>query len=209
MNYNYNYDYSYYEPTSTANLLGAFSGAYTIFMLLIGVFSIVCMWKIFTKAGREGWKSIIPIYSYVVLLEIAGLPGWYILLFLVPGANIYAIFKLYIELAHKFGKSTGFGVASVFFSIICLPIIAFDKSKYLDTTSANYQNNVYPNAYNQQMNSQPNTNQNLYNQQVNTQTELNNNQNINNESTIKTCQYCGNKLNPDSNFCPMCGRSIN
>lgn len=208
---NYNYDYSYYEPTSTANLLGAFSGAYMIFMLLIGVFSIVCMWKIFTKAGREGWKSIIPIYSYVVLLEIAGLPGWYILLFLVPVANIYAIFKLYIELAHKFGKSTGFGVASVFFSIICLPIIAFDKSKYLDTTSANYQNNVYPNAYNQQMNTQPqpNNNQNLYNQQINTQPELNNNQNINNESAIKTCQYCDNNLNPDSNFCPMCGRSIN
>ncbi len=73
------------------------------------------------------------------------------------------------------------------------------------------QPNNNQNLYNQQVNNQPelNTNQNLYNQQMNTQPELNTNQNINNESTIKTCQYCGNKLNPDSNFCPMCGRSIN
>ena len=53
---------------------------------------------------------------------------WYIVLFFIPIANIYAVFKIYIELAHKFGKSTGFGVATVFFSIVCLPILAFSKT---------------------------------------------------------------------------------
>jgi len=53
---------------------------------------------------------------------------WYIVLFFIPFANIYAVFKIYIELAHKFWKSTGFGVATVFFSIVCLPILAFSKT---------------------------------------------------------------------------------
>lgn len=80
------------------------------------------------KAGKPGWASIVPIYNMIVLLEITELPLWYIVLFFIPFANIYALFKIYIELAHKFGKSTGFGVATVFFSIVCLPILAFSKT---------------------------------------------------------------------------------
>lgn len=94
------------------------------------IFTLVCMWRIFTKAGKEGWKSLIPIYNLIVLLEIVELPAWYIILYLVPIANIYVTFKIYIELAHKFGKSTGFGVALVFFGVICLPILAFGNVKY-------------------------------------------------------------------------------
>jgi len=133
MNY-YDYDYGYVNEVEEA--AGVFGGIlagaaiYMLLMLALGIFMLVCNWKIFTKAGKEGWKSLIPIYNLVVLLEIAGLPAWYLVLFLVPVANIYAIFKLYIELAHKFGKSTGFGVATVFFSIICLPILAFGSCTY-------------------------------------------------------------------------------
>lgn len=133
---NYNYGYDYYDTsavntaaTGVAAGLG-FLAVYMIFMLAIMVFMIVCMWKLFKKAGKNGWEAIIPIYNIIVMLEIAELPTWYIVLFLVPFANIYAIFKIYIEIAHKFGKSTGFGVAMVFFGIICLPILAFGSSTY-------------------------------------------------------------------------------
>lgn len=124
-------DYSYYaypeETTSSVIELGAGG---TIVSLAIAVFLLVSMWKLFTKAGKEGWKSLIPIYNLYTIIGIAGLPGWYLLLFLVPFANIYAMFKIYIELAHKFGKSTGFGVLTVFFPIICIPILAFGSAQY-------------------------------------------------------------------------------
>ena len=122
----YDYDlYDYSAEVSTTSSIGTFP---LILGGLLSLLMIVSLWKIFKKAGKPGWASIVPIYNIIVLLEITGLPLWYIALFFIPFANIYAIFKIYIELAHKFGKTTGFGVATVFFSIICLPILAFSNS---------------------------------------------------------------------------------
>lgn len=117
------------QVQNSAGLAGMGTGM-LIFYLAIMVVMIAAIWKIFTKAGKPGWASIIPIYDVIVLIQVAGLEWWYILLLLVPLANIYAIFKIYIELAHKFGKSTGFGVLTVFFSLICLPILGFGDAKY-------------------------------------------------------------------------------
>lgn len=122
----YDYDlYDYSAGVSTTSTIGTFP---LIVGSLASILTIVSLWKIFKKAGKPGWASIVPIYNMIVLLEITGLPLWYIVLFFIPFANIYVIFKMYIELAHKFGKSTGFGVATVFFSVICLPILAFSNS---------------------------------------------------------------------------------
>lgn len=112
-----NYSSSYTMPTSSI-VIGS----------IVGILAIVSLWIIFKKAGKPGWASIVPIYNIIVFIQVAGLPLWYLVLLIIPFANIYAIFKIYIELAHKFGKSTGFGVLSVFFSGICLPILAFDKN---------------------------------------------------------------------------------
>ena len=104
--------------------------AYLIFALILCVVEIVATWKIFTKAGKPGWASIIPIYNVYVLLQIAGLEWWYLLLLCIPLVNIYAVFKMNIELAHKFGKSTAFGILMVFFSLICTLVLAFGSAKY-------------------------------------------------------------------------------
>ena len=120
--------YDYY--TTTGNYQGNYTmpTSYLIFSLAVAVLVIVSLWMIFKKAGKPGWAAIVPVYDVIVLIQVAGLPLWYIVLFFIPFANIYAIFKIFIELAHKFGKSTGFGVLTVFFSEVCLPILAFDKS---------------------------------------------------------------------------------
>ena len=39
------------------------SPAYIIISLVCAIIGIVANWKIFTKAGEKGWKSIIPIYN--------------------------------------------------------------------------------------------------------------------------------------------------
>lgn len=118
--------YNYYTTSSTTNYTIPTSSI--IIGLVVGILVIVSLWMIFKKAGKPGWASIVPIYDIIVLIQVAGLPLWYLVLLIIPFANIYAIFKIYIELAHKFGKSTGFGVLTVFFSEICLPILAFDKN---------------------------------------------------------------------------------
>lgn len=175
------YDYSYYDTMDSGFASGIFAalGGVMLFSSLIGIFMIVCMWKIFTKAGKEGWKSIIPIYNIVVLLEIAKLPTWYIVLYIIPFVNIYALFKTYIELAHKFGKSTGFGVLMVFFSIICFPILAFDSSTYQGenySENTNYSNaNMNTNNFNSNLNSYNNVNNqfNGSNNQINNLNTMN------------------------------------
>ena len=138
---NYDYDLYDYGAVSMQPQSGAPLVILMIISLLLSILLIVSMWKIYKKAGKPGWAAIVPVYNIIVLLEIAELPLWYIALFLVPFANIYAMFKIYIELAHKFGKSTGFGVASVFFSVICFPILAFNKNIVYKNASV-VENNV-------------------------------------------------------------------
>ena len=150
------YGTTYVDTTGIMAVLGGFFAIFGIIMMIVGIVTLISQWKIYKKAGKGGWECIIPIYNFVVLLQIVELPVWYILLFLVPIANIYAIFKIYIELAHKFGKSTGFGIATVFFNIICLPILAFSKNCV-------YQGASTDNSYQQMNNNQvnvPNNNPN-------------------------------------------------
>src|SRR6202166_1635632 len=81
-----------------------------LFALALAIVLIAALWKVFTKAGQPGWAAIVPIYNLVVLLNIVGKPLWWIILFMIPIANIYAVFSVAIALAKSFGKSTGFGI---------------------------------------------------------------------------------------------------
>ncbi len=73
---NYTYTFTTNEPPKgLIEAIWTFIILYMLFIFVVAVFFIVCMWKIFEKAGVEGWKSIIPIYNTWKLNEIAGKPG--------------------------------------------------------------------------------------------------------------------------------------
>lgn len=101
-----------------------------ILYLAIVILYIASMWKVFTKAGQPGWASIIPIYNIVVLFQIAGKPLWWILLMLVPIANIIVMFLVLLEVANRFGKGAGFGIGLIFFGFIFWPILGFGDAHY-------------------------------------------------------------------------------
>lgn len=101
-----------------------------IIALIISVLMIVAMWKIFTKAGKPGWHSIIPFLNMYDLVEISGYNGWMFLLFCIPFANIVMLILVFLGLAKNFGKSTGFAIGLIFLSVIFLLILAFDSSVY-------------------------------------------------------------------------------
>jgi|SRR5574344_1232714 hypothetical protein len=120
------YDYNVSLLDNVTNVSSETKTTITLSSLLI----IISMWKIFKKANKPGWASIIPIYNIIVLYQVAGVSMWFLLLMFIPFVNIYVLFKTYIELAHRFNKSTGFGVLSVFFNVVCMPILAFSNATY-------------------------------------------------------------------------------
>ena len=149
----------YYESFFEGYVATLGMGSY-IFSFTVYVFEVICLWKVFEKAGKPGWASIIPIYNIYTMIQIAKLPTYYLLLFMIPIANIYAMFKIYIELAHKFNKSTGFGVGLIFLSVIFFPMLAFGDATYEDSiieTNNNVPNNNTNNVVNNNLNNVNNT----------------------------------------------------
>ena len=132
--YNYSYTTTALDAADVAGATGgilAFGAATWIVSILVMVVAIIAMWKVFTKAGEEGWKSIIPIYNTIVLFKIAGLNPLMVLLYLVPVANIVVMVLLYINLAKAFGKSGAFAAGLIFLAPIFMLILGFGDAQYV------------------------------------------------------------------------------
>ncbi|HEY5450039.1 MAG TPA: DUF5684 domain-containing protein [Polyangia bacterium] len=101
-----------------------------IFATLFAVLMIAAMWKVFTKAGKPGWAAIVPIYNIIVLLQIAGKPVWWIILFFIPIVSLIIAILTYVALAERFGKGGGFAVGLVLLGPIFFPILGFGSAQY-------------------------------------------------------------------------------
>lgn len=211
----YDYDYSYYDAPSsydTAELagLGAFLGIFVLIAVAIAIFFLVCEWKIFKKAKRPGWYSIVPFLNMYTLYEMTWGNGWYFLLMfvsIIPGIGALAALAVNIitciKLAKAYGKETGFGIGLAFLNVVFIPILAFDSSEYIgapvdgilnpsemkETTVEDGAKTTYANT---------NTNTATPNEPVTpavTPTQEN----------ITYCKNCGSKLTEKDVFCPGCG----
>lgn len=116
----------------------------------------VANWKIFTKAGEAGWKSLIPFLNTYVLFKISWKAKmfWVMIGSLVLGSvltsiagengGILAILGAVFSLAssviglisvHKLSKSFGHGIlftlGLIFFSPIFTLILGLGKSQYI------------------------------------------------------------------------------
>lgn len=100
-----------------------------ILYLAILVFFIGAIWKIYTKAGEEGWACLIPFYSFYVLCKFCGVKNWWLIF--IPLANIYIAIVAIFALAKSFGKDVGFGVGLLLLGIIFYPILGYGDSRYV------------------------------------------------------------------------------
>ena len=117
-----------YNDSTALSGVGVF---FIIIALGLSILMIISMWKIYVKAGKPGWGSIIPIYNLILLLEIVKRPGWWlILLLIVPVANLVCSIIMLFDLAKSFGKGTGFGFGLLFLGIIFYSILAFGDAEY-------------------------------------------------------------------------------
>ena len=122
------------QTTNTA----ADGGMLSTMLVLIGavyLFFLVATWKLYFKAGRPGWASLIPIYTTVVFCRICGRSGWLTLALMIPGVNVIVSIMLSVDLARVFGRGTGFALGLIFLSPIFFPILAFGSSRYVGRPS--------------------------------------------------------------------------
>lgn len=90
---------------------------------LVWLLFIIGEWKVFKKAGYEGWISLVPFYNTYTLSKIVWGNGWLFLLCLIPlGGTIFQIATL-AKLAKVFNKGTGFSVGMVFLPVIFMLIL--------------------------------------------------------------------------------------
>lgn len=142
----------------TSTSLMVLGGIYVVGGIIWWILQAIANWRIFTKAGEAGWKSIIPIYGDYVSYRIAWKPSYFWLLFImqiivsamqsaVDDYNVDSILLslliivgtiitivigvIYsIKLARAFGKGTGFTIGLIFFQPIFMLILGFGDSEY-------------------------------------------------------------------------------
>jgi hypothetical protein len=136
---------------------------YLVICLILCVIMIIANWKIFTKAGEAGWKSIIPILNTFVIFKISWKTSmfWAWLGTLIAssvfaslaGGNggVLSVIGIICSIAsgvigiidvHKLSKSFGHGIGFtlglIFLSPIFTLILAFGSSEYIGPDGGEY-----------------------------------------------------------------------
>jgi len=103
---------------------------FLVIQLAVAVLFIASMWRVFDKAGQPGWACLVPIYNAYVMLKVAGKPGWWLLLMLIPVVNIVIFILVYLAIAANFGKGAGYAIGMLLLPFIFWPMLAFGDAEY-------------------------------------------------------------------------------
>lgn len=77
-----------------------------LFILIVQVIHGLGTWKLYIKAGRQGWEAFLPIYNAIVLMKIINRSTWWTLLLFIPIINLFMFPIIWIETLRTFGKKT-------------------------------------------------------------------------------------------------------
>lgn len=115
-----------------ANAVGAGIGiAFLVFIIVMGLafhlFFGYCFKRIAEKSGHEESAGLwwIPIVNYLIPIRVAGKPGWWLVLFIIPGVNIVAGIIVWMAVAEALGRENWWGIIAALVGIIGIPVLAF------------------------------------------------------------------------------------
>lgn len=133
-------------------------GFFLFIGLILKILEIVGFWKIFKKANKPGWASIVPFYNTYVKCEVGGTAWWWILLVYVTNiigilgapvsgglsyvlsiVTLFSKFNINYNICKKFGKDFGYAIILTLFPFIGALILGGKKYNYDEsiTTSSN------------------------------------------------------------------------
>ena len=143
------------EALAAGTFLGVSVGVAVTIGIVWFILEVIANWKIFTKAGEAGWKSIIPIYSDYVEYDLCwkgifgliasifltyvnycftyvkDMPNWQTILVAVLGVVALVLsFKQSMKLSKAFGKGTGFGIGLFLLGPIFRLILGYGSARY-------------------------------------------------------------------------------
>jgi len=97
-----------------AAFMGAFLLIFCISMLVLYVYHALALQTIATKTNTENpWFAWIPILNIILMLNIAKKPIWWILLFLIPLANIVIAIIVWMGIAEARNKPNWWGILMI------------------------------------------------------------------------------------------------
>ncbi|MEN8225013.1 MAG: signal peptidase I [Bacteroidota bacterium] len=107
---------------------------YVIITIIFLIFSTAGLWKIFEKAGEDGWKAVVPFLNFYVWLRIIKKPLWWYIFILTPFINVFVILLMVVEVLKCFGReSIGAQALGVIFPFFYLPYLGFAPGEiYMD-----------------------------------------------------------------------------
>jgi signal peptidase I len=102
----------------------------TIFFIVSVLAVTASLWKIFERAGKTNWHSLIPIYNIWIWVKILEKPIVWFFLFLVPFFGFFIYLILIWETIRAF-KKTGYKhlLLGTIFGFIYLPMLAFSNKE--------------------------------------------------------------------------------
>ena len=111
---------------------------FLLFFIILIVLPYVGLYKLFQKAGRQGWEAIIPGYNFYVTAKISGRPAWWVILLFIPLINVFICIGITIDLLKSFGKfNLGEHAAGILLPFIYLPKWGFDhNTKYIGPSAS-------------------------------------------------------------------------
>lgn len=112
-------------------LTGALTGILMDVIVLFFLITLESMWKIFKKAGKEGWAALVPFYNTITMLEIVGKPVlWFVLMF-IPFVNMILGIWVVNLLAKRFGKSESYTLGMLFLPFIFYPMLGMSEQQMI------------------------------------------------------------------------------
>jgi len=94
--------------------------------ILFYIYSAYSLQVIAKKTNTENaWFAWIPILNFYLMLKIAGQPGWWLLLFLIPLVNVIIAIVIWIKIAEAVNKPSWWGI------LMLVPIVNLIVPGYL------------------------------------------------------------------------------
>ena len=202
------YSFGNADFNSFTSFIFGFLSVLFIIIVFIYILTVIGLWKMFKKAGKNGWEAIIPVYNTYTLCKITGVNPWWIVITFVAGiitsfvsalsiletiVTVYFDILLAVGIARSFGKNDGYAVGIYFFGFIFYLILGFGHSNYLGPRP------MKDIIFNDNNNSNPSNNDPGYQANVS---------NTSTDNAVHFCSNCGTPVNQYHRFCPQCGKEL-